>query len=29
MTRNIYVALIVAYARLGNFDMAKQVSGVY
>ncbi|AQK68194.1 pentatricopeptide repeat-containing protein At4g04790, mitochondrial [Zea mays] len=25
MTRNIYVALIVAYARLGNFDMAKQV----
>lgn len=25
MTRHIYVALIVAYARLGNFDMAKQV----
>ncbi|CAD6248178.1 unnamed protein product [Miscanthus lutarioriparius] len=25
MTRHIYVALIVAYTRLGNFDMAKQV----
>ncbi|KAJ1277772.1 hypothetical protein BS78_04G028900 [Paspalum vaginatum] len=25
MTRHIYVALIYAYARLGNFDMAKQV----
>nr|XP_034598491.1 pentatricopeptide repeat-containing protein At4g04790, mitochondrial isoform X3 [Setaria viridis] len=25
MTRNIYMALINAYARLGNFDMAKQV----
>ncbi|WVZ77992.1 hypothetical protein U9M48_025776, partial [Paspalum notatum var. saurae] len=25
MTKHIYVALIYAYARLGNFDMAKQV----
>ncbi|OEL36115.1 Pentatricopeptide repeat-containing protein [Dichanthelium oligosanthes] len=25
MTRHIYMALINAYARLGNFDMAKQV----
>ncbi|CAN6234102.1 unnamed protein product [Urochloa humidicola] len=25
MTRNIYMSLINAYARLGNFDMAKQV----